>query len=71
MARKLLESQKKILNILLQNNPHINGEADLYWDQLDRIVEKNNYETVYTDIERYIGDYRAKEKFTKKVCKWY
>lgn len=67
MARKLTTTQKKMISKWIDNN--WNGVGSIYcYDQipiqtLNQIVLGNDYETVYQDMDRYIGDETLKRTY--------
>ncbi len=69
MARKLTKTQKNMINKWIEQNWA--GPGSIYCsDQipvqtLNQIVLANDYETVFQDIDRYIGD-KALEKMYAK-----
>lgn len=52
MARKLTRSQIK----LIDRYKHIYMKEDLPEGVLEKVVKLNDYETVYQDIDRLLGD---------------
>lgn len=67
MARKLTTTQKKMIDKWIEKN--WNGPGSIYCsDQipvgiLNQIVLANDYETVYQDMDRYIGDEALKRTY--------
>jgi len=54
--RKLSAKQKKILDKEIEKNTSIFMLDQISATAMDQLICANNYETLYQDAERYIGD---------------
>ena len=61
MARKLNVKQKQYLDKLMDENPNFRCVDDLSNKQEDVLSGMNDYETLWSDTERYISDRRLPE----------
>ena len=63
MARQLLQSQIKILERFYQKNHTIDRWDDLPQEVRERLEELNDYETLWSDTERWLSDRFFDEKY--------
>lgn len=66
MSRQLNKKQKSKVVEVMEAHHEIHGEwpymvDDIDGETLEGIVALNDHETVYQNIERFMGDYRAEK----------
>lgn len=59
--RKLNNKQKKLI-LSLMKKENIRSEYDISETDINSIIDLNNYETIYSDINRFINDEWIKQR---------